>query len=146
MSTILTEKRRFAKFKFSTFPANNRRFLRFQLTAVMATIVDFSMTIFTKNIFHVHYTIAVATGAISGAITAFLINRYWVFSATKNDPVKQALRYTAVVLGSILLNTAGTFALTELMMLTYLISKAVVALIVGFTYSYYFSKRFVFYA
>ncbi|MBK7572053.1 MAG: GtrA family protein [Bacteroidetes bacterium] len=69
-----------------------------------------------------------------------------MFSATKNDPVKQALRYTAVVLGSILLNTAGTFALTELMMLTYLISKAVVALIVGFTYSYYFSKRFVFYA
>ena len=145
MSTTLIGKRKFTKISQSTFLAKNSRFLRFQLSALTATMVDFSMTIIFKNIFGLHYTTAVALGAFCGAITAFLINRFWVFSATENHLAKQAFKYSAVVLGSIFLNTAGTYLLTESMMLTYLLSKAIVALIVGFTYSYYFSKRFVFY-
>ncbi len=125
---------------------NRRRFIRFQLTALLATSVDFSITIVFKELLDLHYSLAVALGATSGAITAFLINRYWVFKSLENHPFEQAIRYILVAGGSVVLNTAGTFLFTEVFTFPYLISKAVVSIIIGFTYSYYFSKRFVFYA
>lgn len=125
---------------------NNKKFLRFQLTAIIATGIDFLFTIILKEIFHLNYSIAVAIGATFGAITAFSVNRYWVFRSMETHPVEQGLRYLLVAAGSIALNTAGTYFLTELTYFPYIVSKAIVALVVGFTYSYYFSKRFVFYA
>ena len=125
---------------------NNKKFLRFQLTAIVATGIDFLFTIVLKEIFLLNYSIAVAMGATLGAVTAFSVNRYWVFRSLETHPVEQGLRYLLVAAGSIVLNTAGTYILTELTYLPYLVSKAIVALVIGFTYSYYFSKRFVFYA
>ncbi len=123
-----------------------KKFLRFQLTAVIATSVDFLITILLKEFYQLHYPQAVALGALAGAITAFTINRFWVFSSLEAHPFTQGLRYLLVVTGSIILNTTGTYLFTELIKSPYLISKALMALIIGFTYSYYFSKRFVFYA
>jgi putative flippase GtrA len=123
-----------------------RKFMRFQLTAVIATSIDFCVTILLKEFYHVYYPLAVCCGAIAGAITAFSINRLWVFASLGGHPLTQGLRYLIVVAGSIILNTAGTWFITEFLKLPYLVSKASIALLVGFTYSYYFSKRFVFYA
>lgn len=120
-------------------------FFRFQLTAFIATIVDFLMTILVKELTALHYSWAVAIGAGCGAITAFSINRYWVFQSLQLHPVQQAIRYLLVVIGSIVLNTFGTYLVTENFHSPYLISKAIIAILVGFTYSYHFSKRFVFY-
>lgn len=132
--------------KESTFFTRKQRFFKFQLTALIATSIDFLTTILFESLFGFHYSLAVAIGATFGAVTAFTMNRTWVFSSMQTHPAKQAFKYLMVVAGSILLNTVGTYLLTESTMLTYLISKAVVSLLVGFTYSYYFSKRFVFYA
>jgi putative flippase GtrA len=125
---------------------NWKRFLRFQLTAIVATTVDFLVTIILKEKAGLNYSLAVACGAGTGAITAFSINRYWVFRTLEKHPFEQGLRYLLVAAGSVLLNTAGTFVLTESTYLPYIVSKGIVALIIGFSYSYYFSKRFVFYA
>ena len=125
---------------------NRRRFVRFQLTALLATTVDFTMTIFFKEVIGFHYSVAVALGAICGAITAFTINRYWVFKSLEHHPAIQAFRYVLVAGGSVIINTLGTYLVTETFTFPYLISKATVSIVVGFTYSYYFSKRFVFYA
>lgn len=130
---------------FTKEAGKRNHFFRFQLTAIIATAVDFLMTIFFKEVCQFHYTYAVASGAICGAITAFTVNRYWVFKSLETHPVKQAIRYIMVVAGSVVLNTAGTYLMTEKFNFQYLISKSIVGLIVGFTYSYHFSKRFVFY-
>ncbi len=120
-------------------------FFRFQLTAFIATIVDFLITILVKELTSLHYSWAVAIGAACGAITAFSINRYLVFQSLQTHPAQQAIRYLLVVIGSIVLNTFGTYLVTENFHSQYLISKAIIAILVGFTYSYHFSKRFVFY-
>jgi putative flippase GtrA len=122
-----------------------RQFIRFQLTALTATCIDFIITIITKEYTGFHYTIAVATGATAGAITAFTLNRYWVFRAVEQHPAGQAIRYVLVAFGSVVLNTIGTYLVTEILITPYLISKALISLIIGFTYSYHFAKRFVFY-
>jgi putative flippase GtrA len=120
-------------------------FFRFQFTAIVATMVDFLMTIFFKEVCNVHYSYAVALGATCGAVTAFTINRYWVFRAVKTHAIRQAIRYILVVIGSVVLNTSGTYLVTEKFHLQYLVSKIIVGLVVGFTYSYQLSRRFVFY-
>ena len=125
---------------------NKSRFVQFQLTALLATCVDFAMTTVFKEVFTFHVALAVACGATCGAITAFTINRFWVFHSLEKNPLEQVFRYFLVAGGSVILNTFGTFLLTELTTIHYLISKAIVSIIIGFTYSYYFSKRFVFYA
>jgi putative flippase GtrA len=56
----------------------------------------------------------------------------------------QALRYVVVLGGSVVLNTAGTFAVTELAHSHYLLSKGLVAVAIGVTYSYFALKTFVF--
>lgn len=132
--------------KKNNVSGNLKKFLRFQMTAILATSVDFFITIFLKEIFQMHYTLAVAGGAVAGAFTAFSLNRYWVFHSFEKQILGQGLRYLLVAAGSIILNTGGTYLLTESFYFSYLISKAIVAIITGFTYSYYFSKRFVFYA
>ncbi len=125
---------------------NLKKFLRFQMTAILATAIDFLITIFLKEQFQMHYPLAVAGGAFSGAFTAFSLNRYWVFHSFEKQLLGQGLRYLLVATGSILLNTGGTFLLTESFNFSYIVSKAVIAILIGFTYSFYFSKRFVFYA
>lgn len=122
------------------------KFLRFQLTALTATSIDFLVTFLLKEKIHLYYAWAVAVGAGTGAFTAFTINRYWVFQSLHRNPIDQGIRYLVVAAGSIILNTAGTYIITETFYFPYLISKAMIALILGFTYSYYFSKRFVFHA
>lgn len=128
--------------KFNSGSIN--KFLRFQMSALIATAVDFLVTLLLKEKFQIFYAWAVAGGATSGACTAFTINRHWVFQTTHKHPVAQGLKYLIVAGGSVVLNTSGTYLFTELFSWPYLISKAVVALIIGFTYSYYFSRRFVF--
>lgn len=127
-------------------PEKVKIFMRFQITAMIATAVDFLFTILLKENLRIHYTLAVAGGATAGALTAFSLNRYWVFNSVNRNPLGQGFRYIIVAAGSIVLNTTGTYLLTDYLHLQYLISKAIIALVIGFTYSYYFSKRFVFYA
>jgi putative flippase GtrA len=125
---------------------NKNSFIKFQFTALIATAVDFIVTIILKEKLNIHYSWAVAGGATTGAITAFTINRQWVFKSLSEHPVTQGFRYFLVATGSVILNTMGTYFITESFHAPYLVSKALVALVIGFTYSYYFSKRFVFYA
>ena len=135
-----------SKYFSQRISGNNKTFLRFQFTAIIATSLDFLITILLKEKFGLNYSLAVGLGAATGAITAFAINRYWVFRSLEKHPIEQGIRYLFVAVGSVFLNTLGTFILTETMQLPYIVSKGVVAMLIGFTYSYYFSKRFVFYA
>ena len=121
-----------------------KRFVRFQITALTATLIDFLVTIMLKENLGLHYSWAVGGGATSGALAAFTINRYWVFRSLERHPFIQAFRYLLVATGSVLLNTGFTYVATEATHAPYLVSKAVVALVIGFTYSYYFSRRFVY--
>ena len=55
-----------------------------------------------------------------------------------------ALRYLAVWIGSIALNTTGTYLLTELTGINYIISKIVVACLVATLWNYQMQRVYVF--
>lgn len=106
--------------------------------------MDFGLVFGMTELLHVWYVISVAVGAGAGAITNFLMNRHWSFEASHHKWHGQAIRYAIVSLGSLLINAAGTWAVTEWAHVHYGISVVVVSILVGFAYNYPLQRHFVF--
>jgi putative flippase GtrA len=88
--------------------------------------------------------IAVACGAVAGAVSNFYLNRHWSFKATHVDAHQQALKYALVSTGSLCLNTGGVYMVTEHLHVHYAISVVIVSLLVGFLFNFPLQRGFVF--
>ena len=119
-------------------------FCKAQLSAQIATVVDFTVTALLAELFGIWYLIATFVGALSGGVVNCIVNYHWVFKAQELKKQFVAIKYLFVWCGSILLNTAGTYVLTELSAQHYLISKVVVAVLVGFLWNYQMQRLFVY--
>lgn len=115
-----------------------------QFSAWIASIVDFGITIICAHALGVWYAYATFIGAVSGGITNCTINYRWVFHTFSRKKKDIAIRYTIVWAGSILLNTYGTYLLTERSTLNFIISKIIVSVIVAILWNYQMQYRFVF--
>lgn len=107
-------------------------------------MADYSVLFTLTEIFHVWYVISTACGALSGAITNFILNRHWTFHATDGNLSGQAIRYTLVATGSLLLNTSGVYLLTEGTRIHYAFSVIFVGLTVATVYNYPLQRFFVY--
>lgn len=87
-------------------------FLRAQVSAQMATIADFLITILLVKLFDVYYVYATLAGAIYGGILNCVINYKWTFKS-KGKKTNVAVKYIIVWVCSVWLNTWGTYYLTE---------------------------------
>lgn len=125
-------------------PTHLISFTRYQLVAVLATGVDFVTLVFLTEVVHVWYLFSTVTGAILGAVTAFLLGRYWVFESKEDKIHYQAFRYALVAVGSVVLNSTGVYLLTDGAGLAYIISKIITAVLVGISYNYLLSRHFIF--
>lgn len=119
-------------------------FCKAQLSAQIATVVDFTVTALLAELFGIWYLIATFVGALSGGVVNCIVNYHWVFKAQELKMRFVAIKYLFVWCGSILLNTGGTYVLTELSAQHYLISKVVVAILVGFLWNYQMQRLFVY--
>lgn len=119
-------------------------FSRSQISSLAATIVDMGSLVLFVELLGVWYVAATALGAFLGAITNFLLGRYWSFGAAEHHWGPQAIRYAVVSFLSLLLNTFGVFALTEGLHLKYIVSKATVAFLIGILFNFPMHRHFVF--
>jgi len=119
-------------------------FLKAQISSFVATLVDFGITIFLKEICGLWYLFSTTAGSILGGLTNFILGRKWVFKATEFPPGSQAIRYLFVWAGSILLNIGSVFLLTSVGHFNYLLSKVITSLIIGIFFNYFLQKKFVF--
>jgi putative flippase GtrA len=119
-------------------------FLKAQASSLIATVVDFLVTILLKEVLGVWYLAASITGTICGGAANFLLGRNWAFSSTEDKVEGQALRYIMVWLGNLALNAGGVYFFTGVIKLELWISKVMVSLIVGIGYNYVLQKIFVF--
>lgn len=120
-------------------------FSKAQLSAQLATLIDFAITIIFAELIGLWYVAATLLGAISGGVANCLINYQWVFDNTCLLNKKSvALRYSLVWCGSILFNTLGTYLLTELSGRHFILAKVVVAVIIGVFWNYRLQRFFVY--
>jgi putative flippase GtrA len=119
-------------------------FSRSQITSAFATAVDFGLLFSLVEVGHVWYVLATALGALAGAITNFLLNRHWSFDATHGKWEHQAVRYSLVSGGSLLLNSGGVWVVTAGLGIHYAVSVVVVSMLVGVAFNYPLQRYFVF--
>jgi putative flippase GtrA len=73
-----------------------------------------------------------------------MVNRHWVFESTEAAVRKQAARYVLVWCGNLLLNALGVYIITAAAQWNYILSKVLVALVIGWGYNYILQKKYVF--
>jgi putative flippase GtrA len=121
-----------------------KTFARAQIASLVASLVDFWVTIILKEWMGFWYVAASATGTTLGGVTNFVIGRQWVFKSFNRQAEIQLLRYILVWLGYLILTTSGVYLLTHYTPMTYLISKVIVSLFMAISYNYPLQKKFVF--
>jgi putative flippase GtrA len=121
-----------------------KTFARAQIASLVASLVDFWVTIFLKEALGFWYVWSSATGTILGGVTNFSMGRKWVFKSYSRQAEIQMLRYLMVWTGYLLLTTSGVYLLTHYTPMTYIVSKVVVSLFMAVSYNYPLQKRFVF--
>lgn len=133
-------------------------FIRAQVSSQLASIADMLITIFLTSLFGIYYVIGTFVGAVCGGIVNCAINYKWTF---KSDEVRKryiVIKYAIIWVGSILLNTWGTYLLTEFLdhsnwvnnhfsaisEYMYIFAKLFVSLMVGFIWNYNLQRIFVY--
>lgn len=119
-------------------------FVRAQITAMLATTVDFSIMIGLKELLNMWYLFAVIIGTLMGGMVGFSLGRNWAFISKETKPIYQAKKYFVVMVGSFMLNVGGVFLLVESMNLQYIVAKVVVAVIVGIGWNFMLQRYYVF--
>ncbi|MCF2447445.1 GtrA family protein [Dyadobacter sp. CY345] len=119
-------------------------FIKAQASSLTATFIDFSTTIVLVNFFLQEPFMSSVVGTTCGGLANFIINRYWVFDATENKISTQAFKYFLVWVGNLAFNASGMYLILHVTEWNYVVSKALVALVVGFGYNYVFQKKLVF--
>jgi len=127
-----------------TVPGTKTSFFRYNVVAIIATSVDFFMFIFLTEVVLFWYLLSAVMGAISGGVTAFILERNWAFVKTDGKLSVQSTRYLLVWLTSIVLNITGLYIMVEFMRFQYVISKIVISLLVGIGFNFLTHKYFVF--
>jgi putative flippase GtrA len=121
-----------------------KAFTRHQMASLLATLLDYVCLFSMTELLNLHYTLATATGALVGAASNFLMNRYWAFKAWDEKWTTQSSRYLLVSAGSLLLNTAGVYALTETFNLHYATSVIIISMGVGVFFNFPLHKYYVY--
>ncbi len=126
--------------------ANLLRFFKAQLSAFTGGIVDYLIMIACTEFLGIHYTISIAIGGLIGAAVNFSINKYWSFETDRRREAipSQLMRFAVMLIGSIALKAAGTFALTEYGKVDYKISRLLVDLAVSLGFNYTLQRFWVF--
>lgn len=119
-------------------------FCRYNIVAITATAVDFFVLIFLTEVLHFWYMLSAFFGAFMGGATGFALGRNWVFMKKNGKLSSQAIKYLMVWAGSILLNTFGLYLFVEYFGIQYIISKVIVAIVVGFGFNFLMHKNFTF--
>jgi putative flippase GtrA len=127
-----------------------RSFRRSQVSSAAATAVDFALVFGLTELAGFWYVASVAIGAGVGAAVNYWLNRRWSFVHAEPGSIYrlglrvQMLRYAAVSTGSLVLNSLGTWGVTESLGIPYGFSVVGVSLAVGFFFNFPLQRRYVF--
>ena len=123
---------------------NLKQFFRYNVVALLATTLDFSLFIILSDIFQIWYVLSTFISAFIGGVVAFFLERNWTFVSKNGKITHQAIKYLIVWAISILLNTVGLYLFVEYFNIDTVISKVIVSVTVGICFNFLMHNHFVF--
>ena len=120
-------------------------FIKTQAALIAGSLADFLLTFLLVEVFNCWYITGNAAGNITGATAQFILSRNWVFKNSAKQKVSaQLIKFVLMWLGNILLSALGVYLLTRYMHVHYLLSKLIISVLLGVSYTYLLSGKFVF--
>jgi putative flippase GtrA len=115
------------------------------MTAVVSTIVDYSVMIGAVELAGIGPVQATPIAAFAGAVTNFTMNRNFTYRAAEHSPMRSQLWRFVLVSGcSLGLNTLGEFLLLKVPHLHYFLARVITSTIVSNVWNYPMLRFFVF--
>jgi putative flippase GtrA len=123
-------------------------FTKAQIAAFSGGIVDYLAMIAITEFAGIHYAYSIVISGIIGAYVNFKVNKGWTFqsseSAYHSSTQVQLIKFSLVVLNSVLLKAAGTYLITTYIKTDYYISRLIVDAVVSLIFNYNLQKYWVF--
>ncbi len=121
-------------------------FIKAQAALIAGSLADFLVTILLVQVFNCWYITGNVAGNVTGAIAQFILSRKWVFTTVKQKTTVsiQVIKFVLMWIGNIALSALGVYLLTQYMHIHYLLSKVIISALLGVSYTYLLSKKFVF--
>jgi len=125
--------------------STGKSFIRYNISAFLATFSDFAVLSFTHYVLGFYYVLATVLGACTGAVIAFFLGRNWAFMSKEGSISKQGMKFVITALLSVVLNTAGVAFFIEIIQLqSVFYSKLWVSILIGFCFNYPMQRFFVY--
>lgn len=118
-------------------------FSQHQISAAVATAVDFAIMIACKSGLGMTPAVATAIGSLFGAVISFTLGRHWVFHQAHGDIRGQALRYALASTLSLIFNSLGEKLFVALG-LHYILARVLLSVVVGMLWNFPMHRYFVF--
>ena len=113
-------------------------------SGALATIVDLVILLTLVELFAVPVVISVFMAATSGAVSSFVVNKYWAFGDRAPVTFVQVASFACVALGSAFGVSAVVQVLSVQLGLPYLLAKGIGALLLFAFWTYPVQSRVVF--
>ncbi len=117
---------------------------RHQISAVVATAVDFGTMILCVQAFFLSAVAGTAVGASLGAVSNFTLSRLWVFRRHSGQIARQAVRYAFVSALSAGWNALGEHLVHDRAHVQYVLARAMVSIAVSLIWNFPMQSFFVF--
>jgi len=118
--------------------------IKSQLGSVLATLFDFTSLYLLTEWVGIYYVISSGIASGIGAVVGFLVQRNWAFKRTDKAWGYQAVKYGIVSLLILILNMGGIYLFTEYFSFQYMISKVIIAFIIGLFVSFPLFRYYVY--
>ncbi len=113
--------------------------LRYTVVGGCAFAFDFSCLFFLTSYCHLHYLVSAAIAFLVGLAVNYILSVAWVFNRRRMDSrLSEFVVFALIGLGGLLLNEVFIWFFTEVLLLFYLVSKAISTVLV---YLYNFLVR-----
>lgn len=124
--------------------AEARRFLLANAASAIASGLEWVL-VTCLVLAGVHYLVAAAAGAVTGAATDFSLKRYWAFARARRAGLgREGLRYLAASAASLVLNLAVSWALVDGLGLPSVPGVIAASVLVGIAWNYPVHRFYVF--
>ncbi len=118
--------------------------VRVGVSGVVATGIDIATLVLLVEVVRSHVTLAAFLAAALGGVCNFLINKYWAFRDRSPIELRQVTVYSFVSLITAAFVAAVVHVLAVVMVVPYLVAKAIAAVLVFLVWTYPAQSRLVF--
>lgn len=123
----------------------NKEVILYLIFGVLTTLVDTVVFYISNYTIHIHYVISTCLAWIFAVLFAYITNKIFVFSSTKNNQniFKEIFYFFSLRLVSLLLSILFMVIMVNYLHIPEIISKILVNIFVVIS-NYFFSKIFIF--